>query len=48
MLWTLNADDEVTTRVRGAVVPYEVRTVNVLLLGIRSEVRMTIEMQDGA
>jgi hypothetical protein len=48
MLWTLNAGGEVTTRVRGAAVPFQVRTVNDLLLGIRSASKVAIEMQAGA
>ena len=44
----LNDDGEVTTRVRGAAGPFQVSTVNALLLGIRSEAKVPIEMQTGA
>ena len=48
MLWTLNPDGEVTTRVRGNPQVIEVRAVNDLLIGIRSESRVAVVRQTWA
>ena len=48
MLWTLNAEGEVTTRVHGNPQAIEVRTVNVLLIGIRSKSRVAVVRQTWA
>ena len=48
MLWTLNPDGEVTTRVRGNPQAIEVCTVNDLLIGIRSESRVAVVRQTWA
>ena len=45
VLWTLNDAGEVTTRVRGNGGAFEVCKVSDLLLGIRSESRVTIDRQ---
>ena len=48
MLWTLNPDGGVTTRVRGNLQAIEVRAVNDLLIGIRSESRVAVVRQTWA